>query len=92
MHLKTIEMLTQNHNGTKAFEFNITAYMYYLKGIVSTTVVRNLVPPQLQDNFHHDPLDIRRSLHCSPSSPSLTHCHHLTQARPIWSHLPSLRP
>ena len=35
--------------------------MYYLKGIISTTVVRNLVPPQLQDNFHHDPLDIRRS-------------------------------
>ena len=51
MHLKTIEMLTQNYNGSKAFESNITAYTYYLKGIISTTVVRNLVPPQLQDNF-----------------------------------------
>ena len=67
---------------------------YYLKGIISTTVVRNLVAP-LQNNLH-DPKDSdpRRghSPHCSPSSLSLTHCHHLTQARPIWSHLPSLCP
>ena len=30
MHLKRIEMLMQNYNGSKTFDSNITAYMYYL--------------------------------------------------------------
>ena len=31
-------MLMQNYNGSKTFDSNITAYMYYLKGItISTT-------------------------------------------------------